>query len=58
MKKRNKRWLVLAIIMILCLILAIVDIFFADISFIHGNEFGIVVCIMAIISSLISYFAS
>ena len=53
MRKRNKRWLVLAIIMTLCLILAIVDICFVDISFIYGNEFGIIVCIIAII---INYF--
>lgn len=41
---------------IICLIVALVDIFIFDISFVYGNGFGIIMCIMAIICNLINYF--
>lgn len=56
MKIRNKLWIVLAVIMTLCLILAILDIWFVDISFIYGNGFGIIMCVISIIIDLINYF--
>ena len=55
---RNKLWLVLCAVMIICLIITLVDIFIFDIPFIYGNEFGLTACIIAIICNLINYFTN
>lgn len=55
---RDKFWLIFCGVMIVLFILAIVDIFISDISFIHGNGFGLITCMIAIIGSLVNYFTN
>lgn len=54
--KHKKAWLVLCVILILCLILAILDMFITDMPFVNGTWFVIIMGTIAIICNLINYF--